>query len=99
MKKSLIHAQNPVVANLNTPEVLQPGIGPFDFPTPSIAAQLALVFKAPLLAAAQVRGDQFCALLPKPFPQLIGVIAPIRNHAAQTLTGTTAPAAWNSHPC
>src|ERR1035437_2238868 len=61
MKEALIHAQDAVIAYLDTAEVLQPSIGALDFPAPPIAAELAFVFKAALFSGAQVGSDQLRA--------------------------------------
>jgi len=38
VKEALVHAQDAVIAYLDTAEVLQPSIGALDFPAPPIAA-------------------------------------------------------------
>jgi hypothetical protein len=50
VKEPLIDTPNAVVTNLNAAEVLQPGVGPFDFPSPSITTQLSFVFEAALFS-------------------------------------------------
>jgi hypothetical protein len=41
MKEALKHGKNAVIAHLDAAEVLQPGVGAFDFPAFAIAPQLA----------------------------------------------------------
>jgi hypothetical protein len=44
---------------MNATEVLQPGVGAFDFPAFAIAAQLTVVFKTAMTVVAAVGSDQF----------------------------------------
>src|SRR5664279_168751 len=98
MKEALIHAQDAVIAYLDTAEVLQPSIGALDFPAPPIAAELAFVFKAALFSGAQVGSDQLRASIPQPLAQLIRIVTAIRNHTAQALTRAATSTARYSYP-
>jgi hypothetical protein len=68
VKESLVDAQDAVVTNQNAAEVLQPGVGPFDFPAPTVATQLPFVFESALFSGANVRCDQLRATFPKTLP-------------------------------
>jgi hypothetical protein len=46
MIKALKHGENTVISDMDATEILQPGVGAFDFPAFPIAAQLAFVLKA-----------------------------------------------------
>jgi len=50
-----------VVADLDASEILQPGVGAFDFPAFAVSAQLAFVFEAAMTVVAAVGSDQLCA--------------------------------------
>ena len=98
VKEALVHAQDAVIAYLDTAEVLQPSIGALDFPAPPIAAELAFVFKAALFSAAQVGSDQLRALIPQPLAQLIRIVTAIRNHTAQPLARAATSSTRYSYP-
>jgi hypothetical protein len=68
VKESLVDAQDAVVTNLNAAKVLQPGVGAFDFPAPTITAQLPVVFEAALFSGANVGCDQLCAAVQQTLP-------------------------------
>ena len=97
MKEALKDGEDTVIADLDAAEVLQPGVGAFDFPAFAVAAQFAFVFKAAMLVVAAVGSDQFCAASLQPLPQRIGVIAAIRNYTRQAGTGASTATARHSH--
>ncbi len=72
VEESLKDSNQAVVADLDASEVLQPGVGAFDFPAFAVSAQLAFVFEAAMTVVAAVGSDQLCAALFQPFAQRIG---------------------------
>jgi hypothetical protein len=97
VEEALKNGHQAVVADLDAAEVLQPGVGAFDFPAFAVSAQLAFVFEAAMTVVAAVGSDQFCAALFQPFAQRIGVISAICNHASQTGTGASTATARHLH--
>jgi hypothetical protein len=91
VEEALKDGNQVVVADLDASEVLQPGVGAFDFPAFAVSAQLALVFEAAMTVVAAVGSDQLSAALFQPFAQRIGVISAVCNHAPQTGTGRPGP--------
>jgi len=86
-----------VVADLDASEILEPGVGAFDFPAFAVSAQLAFVFEAAMTVVAAVGSDQLCAALFQPFAQRIGVLSAICNHASETGTGASRATAGHLH--
>jgi hypothetical protein len=83
VEESLKDGEDAVVADLDAAEVLQPGVGAFDFPALAVAAELSFIFKSAMAVVAAVRSDQFCAAPFQPRAQRVGVVAAIGNHAPQ----------------
>jgi hypothetical protein len=71
VEEALKEGDQAVVADLDAAEVLQPGVGAFDFPAFAVSAQLAFVFEGAMTVVAAVGSDQFCAALFQPFAQRI----------------------------
>jgi len=97
VEEALKEGNQAVVADLDASEVLQPGVGAFDFPAFAVSAQLAFVFEAAMTVVAAVGSDQLCAALFQPFAQRIGVISAVCNHASQTGTGASRATARHLH--
>lgn len=73
-----------VVARGNAAELPQPGKQPFDLPTPSVAAQFALVLGWPMIQP--VGRDQFHAPFPEQlFIQRIAVVGLVADEARRQL--------------
>ena len=83
MEKALKHGEDAVVTHLDASEVLQPGVGAFDFPALAIASQLAFVLKATVANVVSVGNDQLRTLPFQSPAQGIGVIAPVGNDASE----------------
>src|SRR5271170_1091068 len=79
VEKSLKDGQDAVVAYLNAAEVLQPGVGSFDFPALAVSAQLSFVLETSISDVFAVGDDEFRAPAFQPHSQRIGVIASIGN--------------------
>jgi len=79
MKKALKHGKNAVVTHLDATEILQPGVGAFDFPSFPIASQLAFVLKTPVANVLSVGDNQLCSPLVEARAQGIGIVAAIGN--------------------
>lgn len=97
MKEALKESKDAVVSDLDTAEVLQPGVGAFDFPSLAIASQLPFVFKTPVADVLSIGSDQLRSTLLELSAQWVGVVASIGNHATQTGTGASASSSWNPH--
>jgi hypothetical protein len=95
VEEALKESKDAVVADLDAAEVLQPCVGAFDFPAAFVASEFASIFIASLSIVAAVGHDQVGATLFEPLAQWVGVIATIRNHAAQA--GTRASTACPGH--
>ncbi len=74
------------MAHLDAAEVLQPGIGAFNFPAFAIATQLAFVLETAVADVFSVRNDQLCLPFVKPHPQSVGIVAAIGNDPLQMRT-------------
>lgn len=99
MEKALKDSEDTVVADLDTAEVLQPSVGALDFPAFAVAAQLAFVFKTAMAVVAAIRGNQLGAASFQPFAQWVGVIAAVRDHAAQAGTRASTACARHFYGC
>jgi hypothetical protein len=97
MEEALKDGEYAVVSDLDAAKVLQPSVGALDFPSSSIASQLAFVLEAAVANVAAIRSNQFCPALHHSPAERIGIIAPIGNHAAQPGARTSAARAWHSH--
>jgi hypothetical protein len=97
VEEALKDGNQVVVADLDASEVLQPGVGAFDFPAFAVSAQLALVFEAAMTVVAAVGSDQLCAALFQPSAQPIGVTSAVCNHTSQTGTGASRATARHLH--
>jgi hypothetical protein len=83
VEKSLEYGEDAVIAHLDAAEVLQPGVGAFDFPALAIASQLAFVLEATVANVLSVGNDQLRTLPFQSPAQRVGVIAPVGNDASQ----------------
>jgi len=99
VEESLKDGEEAVVADLDAAEVLQPGVGAFDFPALAVTTQLSVVFKSALSVVAAVRSDQFCAAPFQPRAQRVGVVTAIRNHAPQARARASTATARHFHLC
>jgi hypothetical protein len=95
VEEALKDGNQALVADLDAAEVLQPGVGAFDFPGFAVSSQLAFVFEAAMTVVAAVGSDQLAAALFPFSAQRIGVISAVCNHASQT--GTRASRATARH--
>ncbi len=80
MKKALKHRKNAVISDLDATEILQPGVGAFDFPTFPVASQLAFILKAPVADVLAVGDDQLRSTLMKSFAQGVGIVSAVGNN-------------------
>jgi hypothetical protein len=97
VEESLKDCEDAVVADLDAAEVLQPGVGAFDFPSLAVAAELSFIFKSAMAVVAAVRSDQFCAAPFQPRAQRVGVVAAIGYHAPQAGARSSTATARHSH--
>jgi hypothetical protein len=82
VEEALRDGNQAVVADLDAAEVLQPGVGAFDFPAFAESAQLAFVFETAKTVVAAVGSDQpssFCLPLDKTQKRPGGVGGPARD--------------------
>ena len=70
-----------LITHLNTTEVLQPGVKPFDFPTSLVSPQLTPILCLGPDTVSSVRGDQLDALCSKLFVQRVAIVRPISNQS------------------
>ncbi len=91
MEESLKDGEDAVVADLDAAEVLQPGVGAFDFPALAVAAELSLIFKSAMAVVAAVRSDRFCAAPFQSRAQRVGVVAAIGDHEPRRERGRPRP--------
>ena len=99
MKEALKHGKNAVITYLDAAQVLQPGIGAFDFPAFAIAPQLAFVLKTAVTDVFPVGNNQLCSPLMEAHTQGIRVIAPIGDDSLQMRTRPSPAFARNLHRC
>ena len=83
VEEGLKDGNQAVVADLDAAEVLQPGIGAFDFAASSIAPQLAFIFEVATPDMAARGSDQLCSSAMQPGAQSVGIIAAIGDHPSQ----------------
>jgi hypothetical protein len=76
------------MANEESAELTEPGVGAFDDPSALVSAELPAVFEAPEFAVLAVRNDEVDASLGQPFSQRIGVVGAIGDHAFRFLSRT-----------
>jgi hypothetical protein len=77
------------MTNKQPAELPEPCVGAFDDPASFIPSELSAVFVATKLAVLAVRNDEVDASLLQPFPQRIGVIGAVGDHAFRLLSRTT----------
>lgn len=65
----------------------QPGIGPFDFPTPLVSAEPPSILSFRAHTAPPVGADQFDAAVRQLLAEGITVVGPVCDHANGFLTG------------
>ena len=92
MEKALIDAQQAVVTDCQSAIVTEPGIGPFDFPAPFVAAQLASVRKRLFAFVNTVRNNQLNTPSFQPSPQRVAVVPHIGDNPHRLTPRATAPA-------
>jgi hypothetical protein len=80
MKKAVKHGEDAVISDLDAAEILQPGVGAFDFSTFPIASQLAFVLKAPVADVFAVGDNQLRFTLMKSLAQGVGIVAAVGNN-------------------
>src|SRR5579872_5532266 len=97
MKKALKHGKDTVVTHLDAAEVLQPGVGAFDFPAFAIAPQLAFVLKTAVADVLSVGNNQFGSPALETVAQGVGVVTAICNDALQMRSRPSAAFARNLH--
>ena len=97
MEEALKHCEDAVVSDLDAAEVLQPGVGAFDFPAFSVTAQLAFVLKSAIADVLSVGDNQLRPTLFEPRSQSIGVIASISNDSTQMGAGASTTNARDLH--
>src|SRR5712692_3387929 len=85
MKERAVDRERAVVAHDQASEVSEPGVGPFDNPSPSVATQGSAILGGRPNAIPLVRADQFDTPLPQASPQRIAVIGFVGNHAHRLL--------------
>jgi hypothetical protein len=86
MKEPGIGRDQPLIAHDEAPKMSHPGKGPFDNPSPSIAAQLPTVLMGRPLVAAPRRDNRLNASPDQSSPQGIAVIPPIGDQPLGPLT-------------
>jgi hypothetical protein len=85
MKERAVDRERAVVAHDQASEVSEPGVGPFDNPSPSVATQGSAILGGRPNAIPLVRADQCATPLPQAAPQRIAVIGFVGNHAHRLL--------------
>jgi hypothetical protein len=81
-----------LMTNQQAAELAEPGVGSLHDPAALVASQLTSIFVPPLLVAAAVRDNQFNPTLLQPFPQRVGIVAFVGDHALGLLPRTPFPA-------
>ncbi len=99
MKKALKHGDNAVISDLDATEILQPGVGAFDFPAFPVASQLAFVLKAPVANVLAVGNNQLRSTLMKSLAQGVGIVAAIGNNPFEMGARPASPLTRNLHRC
>jgi len=74
------------MANKESSELTEPGVGAFDDPSSLVAPELSAVFVLSLLAILAVRNDEIDAALLQTFSQRIGVVGSVGDHAFRLRT-------------
>jgi hypothetical protein len=97
VEEALKDIEYPVVADPDAAEVLEPGVGALDFPSPPVTSQLTFVLEAAVPDVAAVGNDQLRALLLEPQAERVGVITAVGDHTAQTGTRTPTATATARH--
>jgi hypothetical protein len=76
------------MANEESAELTEPGVGAFDDPSALVSAELPAIFEAPEPAVLAVRNDEVDAALLESLSQRIGVVGAIGDHAFRFLPRT-----------
>ena len=88
MKEGAIDREGTVVAYHQASEVAQPGVGPFDNPSPSVPPQGSTILGGRTNAIPLVGTDQFNPALAQTLPQRIAVVGFVGNHPQRFLPWT-----------
>ena len=88
MKERAIDCERAVVAHDQSPEVSQPGVGPFHNPSPPIAPQRSAILRRGPNAILFVRANQLDPATLQALPQRIAVVRFVGNHPYWLLPGT-----------
>jgi len=99
MEECSVGRNQPFVADDQSPEVLQPGEGPLDLPTPFIPPHFASVVTFPPAVALTVGGDQIDTAPLEPIPQRIAVIAFVGDDPPGIFPRTPAPFSGDRDGC
>ncbi len=97
MKKALKHRKNAVISDLDATEILQPGVGAFDFPTFPVASQLAFILKAPVADVLAVGDNQLRSTLMKSFAQGVGIVSAVGNNPFEMGARPSSSSTRNPH--
>jgi len=77
-----------LMADEQSSELAQPGVGSFDDPTPLVAAQFAPIFIPSFLAILPVRCDQLDAAFLQSLAQRVRIVGGVGNHPFRLLSRT-----------
>jgi hypothetical protein len=69
------------MANEESAELTEPGVGAFDDPAALIASELSAVFVAPVHAVLAIRHDEVDTAFFESFTPRIGVVGPVGDYA------------------
>ena len=74
------------MANEESAELTEPGVGPFDDPASLVTPEFPAVFISPVLAVLAVWNDEFDAAFLESLSQRIGVVGAVGDHAFRFLS-------------
>jgi len=89
MKERAIDRERAIVTHDQASEVSEPGVGPFDNPSPSVTPQRSTILRRGPHAILLVRADQFDPTLPQTLAQRIAVVGFVDDHPQRFLPRTT----------
>jgi hypothetical protein len=91
MKERAIDRERAIVTHDQASEVSEPGVGPFDNPSPSVTPQRSTILRRGPHAILLVRADQFDPATSQSLSQRITVVRFIGDHPQRFLSRTARP--------
>lgn len=95
MEESIVDVKATFVANDQAAKIAEPSKSSFDFPSVTVAAQLAPILGRRFAPSATMRGNQLDSTLAQLFPQRVAVVGAVGDQSLWAFFRTTSSKSWN----